>query len=144
MDTFIDLGWRIYPAAAVMALGALAMLQGLRLEVAGFKSFSGKDPNLVVLVRGFRLFVAGAAVVGLGAAWAWHVPGLLVLSLVIGGEEAWRCRWSYGRFEEGNGWRRPGPPPSHRHAQRDDAYFTTTLTRRPGTYMVLSTRLSLT
>jgi hypothetical protein len=41
----------------------------------------------VTAMRGLRIAVIGLAVVGLGAAWAWHLVWLLVLALVIGGEE---------------------------------------------------------
>ena len=38
-------------------------------------------------MRGFRMGVIGLALIATGAAWIWQLGWLLVLALVIGGEE---------------------------------------------------------
>ena len=43
--------------------------------------------ELFVWVQGFRQVVTGPVLVGLAAAWKWHMLWLLIVSLTIGGEE---------------------------------------------------------
>ena len=87
MDAFIDLSWRIYPAATLGALGFASLARGILLLNAGLRR-SIWDPNKsLTLVRGFRYSIVGLAVVALGAAWQWHLLWLLLLALAIGGEE---------------------------------------------------------
>ena len=81
MDVLIDLSWRVYPAIAIMAFGVAVVVFGVR------RSFLGDSAKLLTWLGGFRLAVIGFAVAGIGAAWAWHQLWLLVLSLVIVGEE---------------------------------------------------------
>ncbi len=87
MDALIDLSWRLYPAAAVIAAGTALAALGLRREIDGIRRPFRDPAKLVTFMRGFRLAVIGLAVAGIGAAWAWHLTWLLVLSLAIGGEE---------------------------------------------------------
>lgn len=87
MHALIDLSWRGYPAAVLMALGAALALRGLRTELEGMKRPARDPAKALTVMRGFRLAVVGLALVGLGAAWAWQLAWLLALSLAIGGEE---------------------------------------------------------
>lgn len=80
MAPLVELDWGAYTAAALMALEAALAAWGLTLEVRGFRRPRYDLDKVLAIVRGFRLFVAGTAVAGLGAAWAWHVPWLLALS----------------------------------------------------------------
>ncbi len=87
MDALIDLSWRAYPAAFAMALGAWLALRGIPTFVRAFQPpFDGPRRTLAG-VRGFRRGILGLALVGIGAAWIWQIDWILVLSLVIGGEE---------------------------------------------------------
>ena len=43
--------------------------------------------NLPVWVSGFCTAITGLALAGIGAAWGWHLPWLLAVSLLIGAEE---------------------------------------------------------
>ncbi|MCZ6545787.1 MAG: hypothetical protein O6913_08800 [Chloroflexi bacterium] len=87
MDALIDLSWRAYPAAFAMAIGAWLALRGIHTFVRAFQPpFDGPQRSLAG-VRGFRRGIGGLALVGLGAAWIWQIDWILVLSLVIGGEE---------------------------------------------------------
>jgi hypothetical protein len=36
---------------------------------------------------GFRAFIIGLALIGVSAAWAWHMPWLLIVSLATAGGE---------------------------------------------------------
>jgi hypothetical protein len=87
MQALTDLSWRIYPASALMALGAAVLFLGLRLEVEGIRHPTGDPIKMVTVVKGFRFAVVGVAPAGLDAAWSWHITWLFVQSLVFGGEE---------------------------------------------------------
>ena len=87
MDTLIDLSWRVYPATAMMTLGAVVWFIGSRMAKRGLRRPIGDSTKMQTFVIGFRLAVIGVTLAGLGAAWNWHLTWLLVLSLVFGGEE---------------------------------------------------------
>ena len=88
MEALIDLSWRIYPATVLMAVGASLFLLGMAKEWSGLRLALNGDPGkILIFLLGFRLSIIGLALAGIGAAWAWHLTVLLVLSLVIGGEE---------------------------------------------------------
>ena len=88
MDALVELSWRLYPTSVLMGLGTLLALRGAVNEWVGLRQALGSDPDkILTFLQGFRLTIIGLALVGLGAAWAWHIPVLLVLALVIGGEE---------------------------------------------------------
>ena len=88
MDALTDLSWRVYPASALMALGAAILFSGIRLEVEGIRRPAGDSMKMVTVIRGFRIAVVGVALASLGAAWTWHITWLFVLALVFVGEEA--------------------------------------------------------
>ena len=69
------------------ALGLALALQGGRRFVLGFRPPYGDAGKTLRGVQGFRRGIIGLAVAGLAGAWAWQADWLLVLSLVIGGEE---------------------------------------------------------
>ena len=86
-DTIVELSWRIYPAAAAIAVGTLLASFGAARGIRGIW-LPIRDPSKnLTIITGFRLTVIGLAIAGIAAAWAWHILWLLVLSLVIGGEE---------------------------------------------------------
>ena len=88
METLIDLAWRVYPISALIALGIGLALWGLLMELDGLRgALRGESGKLLTWIQGFRLSIIGLALTGLGAAWAWHLTWLLVLTLAIGGEE---------------------------------------------------------
>lgn len=80
MDALIDLSWRIYPATALVGLGAAFLYRGLRKGSAGLKRGSAGSSDMASFVLGFRLAVISIALAGLGVAWIGHVTWLLVLS----------------------------------------------------------------
>lgn len=87
MDALIELDWRVYPASVLMAAGVAVLLWGVRLGSSGRRLPTGDPAKILAAVQGFRVAVIGIALAGVGAAWAWHVMWLFVLSLVFGGEE---------------------------------------------------------
>lgn len=87
MDALIDLSWRLYPVALLMAVGIVIAALGLRREIDGIRRPMRDPAKVLTFVRGFRLAIIGLALASVGAAWAWHLTWLLVLALVIGGEE---------------------------------------------------------
>jgi len=88
METLVELTWRVYPISALIALGIGLALWGLLMVLNGLRgALRGDSGKLLPWIQGFRLSIIGLALVGLGAAWAWHLTWLLVLTLAIGGEE---------------------------------------------------------
>ncbi len=88
METLIELPWRVYPISALIAVGIGLALWGLLMELNGLRgALRGESGKLLTWIQGFRLSIIGLALAGLGAAWAWHLAWLLVLTLAIGGEE---------------------------------------------------------
>ena len=87
MDTFIDLSWRLVPASAIMAIGALLVAWGLRQQVRAL-FFTRTPDGAIGFVHGIRRAILGLAIVGLGASRAWQLLWLFVLSLAFLGEEA--------------------------------------------------------
>src|SRR5215471_6767567 len=91
MEALVDLSWRIYPAGVIAALGAALTQRGAnRLwdSIRRPRTAAGTD---MIYLRGFRLTIWGLTLLGLAAAWIWHLGWLLVLALVICGEETLEC-----------------------------------------------------
>ncbi len=80
MELFLltDVSWRAYPAAALVLLGGLVFWRALSGGLVRRRT------AIVERVEGFRLATLGLVLVGLGAAWIWHLPWLLFLALGIG------------------------------------------------------------
>jgi hypothetical protein len=79
--------WSIIPAVLLSLAGLVIAFRGF----AGFRTslhtpVTGNSRNELYMT-GFRSFVLGAAFIGVGAALALDATWLLLLSLVIGGEE---------------------------------------------------------
>jgi len=87
MDALVDLSWRAYPAAAIIASGVAMAAWGVAGLVRGWRMPFADRAKPVVWVSGFRLAIVGLAVVALGAAWLSQQLWVLLLALAIGGEE---------------------------------------------------------
>jgi hypothetical protein len=104
--SLLDLSWRAYPAAVLLAAGAWALAWSARLQLRARRRRRGRagrrsacsdvqaaDPDApgprkaLDIVRGIRAVLVGAALVGTGAGWIWQIPWLVGLSLIIGGQE---------------------------------------------------------
>lgn len=79
--------WHYFPAWTLMAVGGLVALVGTRREIVGLRMPWKHPGKALTFMVGFRISVIGLALMGIGAAWAWDILWLLVLSLAIGGEE---------------------------------------------------------
>lgn len=88
-DAVVELSWRAYPAAVLMALGLAWGLPGARRFVVGIRPPYGSASQTLDALQGFRRGIIGLAIAALGAAWLWQIDALFVLALVIGAEEAW-------------------------------------------------------
>jgi hypothetical protein len=87
MEWLVDPEWRTYPAAFVMAAGALIAIAGTRRQIDGITRPIGDPAKAVTWMRGFRRTIIGLAILGVGAAWMWQAPWLLALALIIGAGE---------------------------------------------------------
>ena len=88
MDTLANLSWRLYLALPLMAVGAACVVWGAKRGFKGLMgAVRGDSAHLVPFMEGFRAFMIGLALIGIGIAWIWHLPWLFVLSLATGGGE---------------------------------------------------------
>ena len=88
MDTLAYLSWRLYLVLPLTALGATVAVWGAKRGLHGLLgAVRGDAAQLVPFMEGFRATIIGLALVGLGAAWVWHLPWLLIVSLAIGAGE---------------------------------------------------------
>ncbi|PON15464.1 hypothetical protein C2W62_23650 [Candidatus Entotheonella serta] len=84
VDNIINLSWRFYLAIPLMALGAtLALRAARRGHPALMCTVRGDPSQLIPLMQRFRATVIGLAMVGIGAAWIWHLTWLCIVSLAI-------------------------------------------------------------
>jgi hypothetical protein len=88
MEALIHLSWRWYLVVLLMAGGTALAVWGVHRGGKGLRSaVRGDSAQLIPFMEGFRAFAIGLALVGIGAAWGWHLPVLLVVALLIGGGE---------------------------------------------------------
>lgn len=82
MELLVHLSWRLYLALPLMALGVVIATCGAKRGRPALVSAVGGDPShLVTLMHGFRNTIIGLALVGIGAAWVWHLTWLFIVSL---------------------------------------------------------------
>jgi cytochrome c biogenesis protein CcdA len=79
-EILVDLQWRAFPASFLMAIGAILAVWGTRLEAVGLRDIFRQSGGALALVTGFRTTIFGLALLGVGAAWRWHLMWLLILS----------------------------------------------------------------
>ncbi len=87
MDAFVELSWRAYPSAVLMATGFAAFIYGAATLLRALRISIWNLDRPIVWIGGFRAAIIGLAVVGLGAAWLTQQLWVLLLALAIGGEE---------------------------------------------------------
>ena len=104
MEALVDLSWRQFPSAVLIAAGLGAVWLGRRRGLGGLRRPARDGSHMQTFVIGFRIAVFGLVLAGLGASWWWHQTWLFVLSLVFGGEEILEStahlailRWKPGR-----------------------------------------------
>ncbi|HEY8491203.1 MAG TPA: hypothetical protein VIO14_09440 [Dehalococcoidia bacterium] len=108
MEDLATLSWRVYPALALVLLGAALAGRGFRLELSGFRLPVADPAKAVTIMRGFRWSVIGLALAGAGIAWIWGLAWLLAISLVVGAGETFETSLDVFALERLR--RRQGPP----------------------------------
>ncbi len=79
--------WRAYPAAVLALVGLWLVARGLWFGSGGSPGLLRQGRDAYAWIRAFQVGVAGLALMGVAAAWAWGQPWLLVLALGVLGEE---------------------------------------------------------
>src|SRR5262245_64963833 len=86
MEALLHLSWRVYPAGLLFALGmvfATAAVRRWRIA-AGIE----RDPErALAYALGFRTGILGLCAMAFGLGWLWQIAWLLVVSLIVLGEE---------------------------------------------------------
>ena len=86
MEALIHLSWRAYPAALLIAIGmALATAAIRRWRVAA--SLDRDPERALAYALGFRTGILGLCAIAFGLGWLWQIAWLLVVSLIVLGEE---------------------------------------------------------
>lgn len=99
MDALIDLSWRAWPGAALLLAGVVVILHAILVAPRALApSAAGAGSGWV---RRFRRLMLGLTFAGLGAAWWWHLGGLLAFTLVVGGEELLESSLALGALRAG-------------------------------------------
>lgn len=85
MDLLVNLSWRLYLILPLMALGGVLVVCGTRQGTSGLRcAMHGDAAQLLAFIQGFRTTIWGLALMGIGAAWLWHLTWLLIVSVAIG------------------------------------------------------------
>jgi hypothetical protein len=84
MDAIIGASWLHNLGIGVMIWGLALVWRGLRGGPNGHRGLVRRGIEMVDRLEGWRLFLLGLTVTGLGAAWYWDQRWLLVLSLGFG------------------------------------------------------------
>jgi hypothetical protein len=85
MEMLINLSWRLYLVLPLMTLGVTLVVWGAQRGLPGLRrAVHGDSAQLVPFIKGFRATIWGLALMGIGAAWLWHLTWLFVISLAIG------------------------------------------------------------
>ena len=87
METLVDLSWRQFPSAFLIAAGVATAWAGSRRALGGLGRPARDGSHMQTFVMGFRIAVVGLVLAGLGASWWWHQTWLFVLALIFGVEE---------------------------------------------------------
>jgi hypothetical protein len=116
-----DAPWRQVLAAGVALLGLALVWRGLVGQPGGERGLIRRQTTMLGRLHGWRLFLLGLTLTGVGAAWYWDARWLLILSLGFGFVElqeatgvinAWRSNGGRGAGG-GSGTRRPAPVGPH-------------------------------
>lgn len=87
MELLWDSPWRLLPALELMAVGAVMAAFGMRRGWQFLHLPFGTTGRNLTLMRGMRFFLAGGALVAIGAGWLWQLPVLIAAGAIIGFEE---------------------------------------------------------
>ena len=104
MEDIFSIGWLHYLGMGVLVFGVVITWRGLVGGKDGERGLARRGVPTLARLEGWRLFLVGLTLTGLGAAWFWDLRWLLVLSLGVGFAElhetthilkAWR--WDGGK-----------------------------------------------
>ena len=84
MEQLADLGWRVYPAVALLLAGALMAVPGLRRELAGLRASHSDRSKHLQMMTGFRMAIVGVSVMVFASAWIAGISWLMWLGAIIG------------------------------------------------------------
>src|ERR687895_450690 len=120
-----DMPWR-QVLAPVLALAGLALAwRGLWGGPGGERGMLRRRAGVLGQVEGWRQFVFGLALAGVGAGWFWEERWLLFLSLGIGYVEVQEASWVINawRWGEARGADPRRPTPSTARRARTDGRY---------------------
>jgi len=78
------LGTVLHPSLAIIVVGAWLTWRGLVGEAGGERGLLRRSSSALGRAIGWRVFLVGLTLVGVGVAWFWDLRWLLFLSLGIG------------------------------------------------------------
>ena len=104
MEAIVDLSWRIYPALALLAVGLGLTAYGCLRQFRGIVMPVRHPDKGLNWMLGFRLTIVGLVIAGIAAAWAWQVPFLLALALIIGAGEIFESSLDIFALRRGRKW----------------------------------------
>jgi hypothetical protein len=86
MEALLHASWRAYPALLLVAIGLVLGARAIRRWriAAGLD----RDPErALAYALGFRTGILGLCAAAFGLGWLWQIEWLLVVSLIVLGEE---------------------------------------------------------
>ena len=105
MEAIWDWSDRVYPAAALLAVGLALFARGIIVHFRGWRLPSNRPRKNLTIVRGMRMFLLGASLAAVGAGWLWHLPILIaakrprMLELTARHADLWNLAW-FGEPDE--------------------------------------------
>jgi hypothetical protein len=87
MDAFFHLSWRVWPAGAISAAGALLLVRGVARERRAFRTPGTQMAKPLGIASALRMLLLGSSLLALGLAWIFQIVWLFWLALIFGAEE---------------------------------------------------------
>lgn len=88
LETLMHLAWQYACTGLLCLLGVPLAVWGIQTGQRGLRGAMRGDPaQLIPCMQGFRAAVIGLALIGVGLAWALHLPWLMILSLTTAAGE---------------------------------------------------------
>jgi hypothetical protein len=89
VDALFDLSWRIWPASAISAAGALIFVRGAFRGQAALHTPATEMAKPLGIALALRMLLLGFSLVALGLAWSFQIVWLFWFALIFAGEETW-------------------------------------------------------
>jgi hypothetical protein len=94
----IELLWPAIPIVATALTGIALIALAVIRQLTAHSPWS-QTSRLLIWLRGFRMTIIGAALIGVALALLWDQTWLFVLSLGIAGEEIFETSWMISTLE---------------------------------------------